>query len=213
MIDFKEITTALADLDEDRLKTLLNEVMAGGGGDAQQALEACQSGMTEVGNRFDKGEYFISDLIFSGEMLEAGMAIIGPALGRASGEKLGKLILATVHGDLHDIGKNIVRTMLEIAGFEVVDMGIDTPVEKIVNTAKEQGIRIIALSGVLTLALNSMKDTVDGFKTAGMRDGVKIIVGGSPITQVACTMIGADDWAYNPQKGVDICKKWALDQK
>lgn len=111
--------------------------------------------------------------------------------------------------DLHDIGKNIVKSLLEAAGFEVIDLGIDTPAEKIVETAKTEGIKIIALSGVLTLALDSMKATVGAFEAAGVRGDVKIIVGGAPVNENAFNNIGADAWANSPQKTVSTCLEWA----
>ena len=121
------------------------------------------------------------------------------------------MILCTVKDDLHDIGKNIVRSMLEASGFDVLDLGIDVPPEKIVETAKRENIKIVALSGVLTLALDSMKTTVEAIKAAGLTD-VKIIIGGCPVTEDACRAIGADEWAYSPQKTVATCKKWAQEE-
>lgn len=108
-----------------------------------------------------------------------------------------------------DIGKNIVRSMLEAAGFEVLDLGIDVAPEKIVETAKAEGINIIGLSGVLTLAIDSMKDTIDAFKEAGMRDDVKIVIGGAPVNAEVCEQTGADAWASSPQTTIDYCKSWA----
>ena len=119
------------------------------------------------------------------------------------------MVLCTVKDDLHDIGKNIVKNMLEASGFEVIDLGIDVPPERIIETVKTEGIRIVALSGVLTLALDSMRDVVDAFADAGMRDKVKIIIGGNPVTEVACKAIGADEWAKSPRKTVGVCSEWA----
>ncbi len=209
MSKIDEIKDAMADLDEDTLMDDLKELMDNGGEGALDAMAACQEGLTEVGNRFEDGEYFVGDLIFSGELMTEAMEVLQPALKGEGTQTIGRMILCTVKDDLHDIGKNIVRAMLEAAGFEVIDLGIDTPVDKIVQTAKEEDIHIIALSGVLTLALDSMKATVDGFKDAGMRDDVKILIGGSPVSEDACKSIGADDWAHAPQKTVDVCRAWA----
>lgn len=118
------------------------------------------------------------------------------------------MILCTVKDDLHDIGKNIVRSMLEAAGFEVLDLGIDVPASEIVKAAKENSIKIVALSGVLTLAIDSMKATVEAFKADGM-DDVKIIIGGAPVSEEAMKITGADEWAHSPQKTVQVCKDWA----
>ena len=137
------------------------------------------------------------------------MDIIRPALSGDGRESIGKMILCTVKGDLHDIGKNIVRAMLEAGGLEVLDLGIDVEPEEIVQKAKENGITIIGLSGVLTLAIDSMKDTVEAFKAAGLREGVHIIVGGNPVNAEGCSFIGADAWAILPQETVRICREWA----
>lgn len=118
------------------------------------------------------------------------------------------MILCTVEGDLHDIGKNIVKSMMEAGGFEVLDLGIDVSPVAIVKAVKENDIKIIGLSGVLTLAIDSMKATVDALKTEGMRDGVKVIVGGAPVTAEYCKTVGADAWSLNVAEGVNICRKW-----
>ena len=207
-MDFEAVKNAMADLDEDALLGYMNDVMADGGKEVNEVVAAMQEGMQEVGASFESGDYFVADLIYAGEIMTEAMEIIKPALSGDSGETLGRMILCTVKDDLHDIGKNIVRAMLQAAGFEVLDLGIDTPAEKIVETAKAENIKIIALSGVLTLALDSMKGVVDAFKEAGMRDEVKIIIGGAPVSEEACVNCGADAYAHSPQRTVDICKGW-----
>lgn len=169
MIDYEELAEAMGDLDEDTVKELLETVMADGGSGAQQAMDACQKGMDIVGSRFESGEYFVGDLIYAGELMTDAVSILKDALvtGDGGGTKT-KMILCTVKDDLHDIGKNIVRSMLEAAGFEVLDLGIDVPASEIVKAAKENSIKIVALSGVLTLAIDSMKATVEAFKADGM---------------------------------------------
>ena len=207
-MDFEAVKNAMADLEEDELLELMNQVMVDGGKSVNEAVSAMQEGMQQVGDRFESGEYFVADLIYAGEIMTEAMEIIKPALSGEGGGTVGRLILCTVKDDLHDIGKNIVRAMLEAAGFEVLDLGIDTPKEKIVETAKAEGIKIIALSGVLTLALDSMKEVVDAFKEAGLREDVKIIIGGAPVSAEVCAAMGADDWAHSPQRTVEICKGW-----
>lgn len=208
-MNFDEMKQAMADLDEDAVLEMANEALQTGGEAVNKAMEACQEGMTEVGRLFEENEYFVGDLIFAGEIMVGVMDVLRPALAGESGKKVGKMILCTVKDDLHDIGKNIVKAMLEAGGFEVLDLGIDVPPEKVVETAKTEGIKIIALSGVLTLALDSMKATIDAFKEAGIRDDVKIIVGGNPVNESAAVSMGADDWAYSPQKTVKVCTSWA----
>ncbi|MBR1827790.1 MAG: cobalamin-dependent protein [Clostridia bacterium] len=209
VMDKQAIIDAMADLEEDELYDYMNEIMDNDGEGVQEALEACQEGMKIVGERFEEGEYFVGDLIYAGEILTEATNIIKPALTGDGQEKFGKMILCTVKNDLHDIGKNIVRAMLEAGGFDVVDLGIDVDPQTIVDTAKNEDIHIIALSGVLTLAVDSMKDTIEAFKAAGMRDDVKIIVGGAPVTETVCASVGADEWALSPQKTVSVCQGWA----
>ncbi len=208
MIDFEALSAAMGELDEDTVKELLEAVMAQGGADAPRAMEACQKGMDTVGRLFEEGDYFVGDLIYAGELMTDAVAILKDALvsGGSAGPKT-RMILCTVKNDLHDIGKNIVRAMLEANGFEVLDLGIDCPAEKIVETVKAENIRIVALSGVLTLALDSMKAAVEALRAAC--PGVKVIIGGAPVSAEACRVIGADEWAHSPQKTVSTCKAWA----
>ena len=208
MIDFEALAAAMGELDEDTVREILEQVMAEGGAEAPKAMEACQKGMDTVGKLFEEGEYFVGDLIYAGELMTDAVAILKDALvsGEAAGPKT-RMILCTVKDDLHDIGKNIVRSMLEANGFDVLDLGIDVPAEKVVETAKAENIKIVALSGVLTLALDSMKATVEAIRAAGL--DCKVIIGGAPVSAEACRNIGADEWAHSPQKTVDTCKTWA----
>lgn len=209
MVDFKALAAAMGDLDEDTVMETLRQVMDEGGKEAPQAMEACQKGMELVGAQYESGEYFVGDLIYAGELMTEAVEILKSALvsSETGGQKT-RMILCTVKDDLHDIGKNIVRSMLEAGGFEVLDLGIDTPVEKIVDTAKAENIKIVALSGVLTLAIDSMKATVAALRAAGL-DDVKVIIGGAPVSEAACQLTGADEWAHSPQKTVQVCRAWA----
>jgi dimethylamine corrinoid protein len=210
MADMSKLKQAMGELDDDTVIGFVREVMADGGADAQLALEACREGMNVVGDLFQSGEYFVADLIFAGDLMSRAMDVIKPALAKSSGGKVGRMVFCTVQGDLHDIGKNIVKAMLEAGGFEVIDLGIDVHPETIVQAASDNGIHIVALSGVLTLAIDSMKATVEAFKAANLRDSVKIIVGGAPVTAEYCELIGADDWSLNAAKTVQICRDWAV---
>lgn len=207
MIDFDALAAAMGDLDEDTVKELLDAVDSPEAAD--KAMEACQKGMDTVGKLFEDGEYFVGDLIYAGELMTDAVEVLKPYLagGESSGTKT-RMILCTVKDDLHDIGKNIVRSMLEANGFDVLDLGIDVAPATIVERAKAENIKIVALSGVLTLALDSMKATVEAFKAAGLTD-VKIIIGGAPVSADACKNVGADEWAHSPQKTVATCKTWA----
>ena len=200
------IINAMRELDEEALLDSVKQAIEAG--EASAALEACQKGMDTVGKLFEAGEYFVGDLIYAGELMTDAVEVLKPYLAGAetSGAKT-RMILCTVKDDLHDIGKNIVRSMLEANGFDVLDLGIDCPAEKVVQTAKAEGIKIVALSGVLTLALDSMKASVEAIKAAGLE--CKVIIGGAPVSAEACKNIGADEWAHSPQKTVQVCKSWA----
>ena len=208
-MDFEKLAVAMGELDEDTVKEILEDVDSVEAANA--AMEACQKGMDTVGKLFEEGEYFVGDLIYAGELMTDAVEVLKPYLAGAesSGSKT-RMILCTVKDDLHDIGKNIVRSMLEAGGFDVLDLGIDVAPEKIVETAKAENIKIVALSGVLTLALDSMKNTIKAFKDAGL-DDVKIIIGGCPVTEDAANAMGADEWAYSPQKTVKVCSAWAAE--
>ena len=208
MLDFEKLAAAMGELDEDTMKELLNAVMSEGGAEAGKALEACQKGMDTVGQLFEDGEYFVGDLIYAGELMTDAVEILKDALvSGESGEAKTKMILCTVKNDLHDIGKNIVKAMLEANGFEVIDLGIDVSPETVAAKAKEEGVKIVALSGVLTLAIDSMKATVEAVRAAVPE--CKVIIGGAPVSENAKTITGADEWAHSPQKTVTVCKEWA----
>ena len=206
MIDFENLAAAMGELDEDTVKEILDAI--DNVDDANKAMEACQKGMDTVGKLFEEGEYFVGDLIYAGELMTDAVEVLKPFLAgsESTGSKT-RMILCTVKDDLHDIGKNIVRSMLEANGFDVLDLGIDCPAEKVVETAKAEGIKIVALSGVLTLALDSMKATVEALRASDL--DVKVIIGGAPVSAEACKNIGADEWAHSPQKTVATCKAWA----
>lgn len=210
MIDTQKLIQAMGELEEDTVMDMLHEVMNQGGQEAQQAMDACQKGMDEVGRLFEEGEYFVGDLIYAGELMTEAVDILKDALihGEESTERT-SMILCTVKNDLHDIGKNIVRSMLEAAGFQVIDLGIDVAPETIVEKVRETGVKIVALSGVLTLALDSMKETVEALKEAGLRDSVKVIVGGAPVYEGVNDLVGSDAWAHSPQTTIRTCKEWS----
>lgn len=207
-MDYEIIKSAMEELDEDSLLQAMRRVMDEGG-DAAAALEACQKGMEGVGRLFEEGEYFVGDLIFAGEIMSGAMEIIKPALRAGSTVAGGRVLIATVQDDLHDIGKNIVKSLLEAGGFEVTDMGVDVKPGDIVEKARAEDIRIIALSGVLTLSLEAMAATVRAFQEAGMREQVRIIVGGAPVNHRSGPATGADFYTQSPQKCVSVCQDWA----
>ncbi len=209
-MDLQTLTQAVGELDEEKVLQMLREFVATNPSleETQKVVSACQQGMANVGDLFEKNEYFVGDLIFAGELLTAAIEILKPILGSGNTEKVGTIVLGTVEGDLHDIGKNIFKSMAEAAGFEVHDLGIDVPPAVFVEKVKEVKPQIVGMSGVLTLALDSMKKTVDALKEAGLRDQVKVIIGGNPVTEEACRQIGADKFTTNGAEDVKICQNW-----
>ena len=210
MTDLHVLTQAVGELDEPQVIEILNEFVASNpsGQEAQQVVNACQQGMALVGDLFEKGYYFVGDLIFAGDVLSAAIDTLRPVLSGESTSKIGKIVLATVEGDLHDIGKNIFASMVEAAGFKVYDLGIDQSASAFVEKVKEVKPQIVGMSGVLTLALDSMKNTVDALIEAGLREEVKIIIGGNPVTEEVRQHVGADAFTTNAAEGVKICQGW-----
>lgn len=210
MLDLNALTQAVGDLDEDAVVSMLEGFVASKPSheEAYNVVGACQAGMAIVGELFEKNEYFVGDLIFAGELLTRSIDILKPVIGGDDSKKVGTIVIATVEGDLHDIGKNIFGSMVEAAGFQVYDLGIDVPASTVVAKIKEVKPQILGLSGVLTLALDSMKKTIDAVKEAGERDGLKIIIGGNPVTEDACKQVGADAFTTNAAEGVKISQGW-----
>lgn len=172
-------------------------------------LGEAKEGMNIVGKRFASEEYFIPDLVFSGEILKGVVKILEPHLkGGQEDERLGKVIIGTVAGDIHDIGKDLVVFMLDVNGFEVFDLGIDVPVQKFVDTIKETGSKVVGLSGFLTLAFQSMKETIDAIAEAGLRKDVKIMIGGGQIDEQVRGFTGADAYGKDAMEAVELAKGW-----
>lgn len=210
MLNTTELKDALGSLEESKVLSILQDFMDGKPteAEAQQAITACQEGMAVVSDHFDKGDYYIGDLMYAGEILTQAVNILKPAFGGKSAQAVGKIVLGTVHDDVHDIGKNIFRSMAEAAGFEVYDLGIDVPVDTFVDKVREVQPQIVGLSGVLTMAIQSMKDTVAGLDRAGLRDGVKVTIGGACASKEAMDVSGADAWSTNAADTVTTCLAW-----
>jgi methanogenic corrinoid protein MtbC1 len=203
-----KLVKLLSDLKEQEALEYVEKAI-GKGTDPMALLEETKEGMTAVGEKFSSGEYFIPDLVYSGEILKGIVKILEPHLKKGEeAERRGKVIIGTVAGDIHDIGKDLVVFMLDVNGFEVIDLGIDVPVQKFVDTVKESGSTVVGLSGFLTIAFQSMKDTVDAIQKAGLRDKVKIMVGGGQIDEQVRGFTGADAYGKDAMEAVNLAKEW-----
>jgi 5-methyltetrahydrofolate--homocysteine methyltransferase len=202
------LVQALVDMKEaealQRAKQLIAE-----GTEPLKILESCSMAMEIVGQRFEKGVYFLPHLMMAGEMLKEISAMIKPLVQEQKAEaKKGRVLIGTVEGDIHDIGKNIVVFLLEANGFEVRDIGINQKPAKFVEAIKEFQPKVVGMSGLLTLAFDSMKKTVEAIKEAGLRETVRIVIGGGVVTEKIKDYSGADAYAPDAMAGVRLCKEW-----
>jgi methanogenic corrinoid protein MtbC1 len=208
----KQLVDWLADMNEDDALALSNKMLLEEGVNPIRVLELCRAAMDIVGQRFEEGEYFLPELVLAGEMLETISKVAKPLIKLGSegeeAKKLGKVLIGTVHGDLHDIGKNIVSFMLDINGFEVKDIGIDVPVKKFIEEINNYQPDVVGLSGFLTLAFDSMKETIAAFESEGMRDRFKIMIGGGQIDETVRAYTGADAFGVNAVEAVNLCRNW-----
>ena len=165
--------------------------------------------MDEVGQRYESGDFFVPEMLVAARAMQAGLRILKPFLVAAETKRMGKVAIGTVRGDLHDIGKNLVAMMLEGAGFEVIDLGVDVSVEGFVKAAQD-GAEIIGMSALLTTTMSNMKAIIEALETAGLRDKVKVIIGGAPVTQEYATIIGADAFASDASSAVRVARQLIL---
>ncbi|HEX9116997.1 MAG TPA: cobalamin-dependent protein [Anaerolineae bacterium] len=204
----QQLVNAIADMDEEGALALTSQLLDGGTAPTA-ILDDCREAMGIVGKRFEAGEYFIPELILAGEMLKSISAEVKPRLvGDHEAKKGAKVVVGTVKGDIHDIGKDIVVFMLDVNGFEVYDLGIDVPVQAFVDKIAEVKPAVVALSGFLTLSYDSMKETVAAIAAAGLRAGVKIMVGGGTVDEQVCKYAGADAFGLDAMAAVSLAKGW-----
>jgi 5-methyltetrahydrofolate--homocysteine methyltransferase len=203
-----DLVNLLADLKEQEVIEIVKKRLESAE-DAMTILNDARQGMETVGKRFANNEYFIPDLVYSGEILKAVTEMVKPKLTKAAETKrLGKVVFGTVAGDIHDIGKDIVVFMLDVNGFEVYDLGVDVPVQKFAEKIKETSAPIVGLSGFLTLAFDSMKQTIEAIEAAGLRDKVKVMIGGGQIDEAIKKYTGADAYGLDAMAAVTLAKEW-----
>lgn len=202
----KELTDALQNLEEVKVYALVDQYVAQGR-PVLEIIDALNQGMVGVGERFSENVYFISQLMFSAEILKGVMEKLDPLLqGEQTQEASKKIVLGTVKGDIHDIGKNIAATLMRGAGFEVIDLGVDVPAEKFIETVKESGAKILAMSALLNFTYPEMKNVIDALGEAGLAEDVKTLIGGAPVNEQVREFCGADYVADDAVHGVNICK-------
>jgi methanogenic corrinoid protein MtbC1 len=203
----EELKMALSNLEEETVAKLIQERLDGGV-DPLAIIAECRDGMADVGKRYEAQEYYVSDLIMAGEVFKQSMALIGKNFQTDSGPKRGTVVIGTVKGDIHDIGKDIVVSLLQAGNYNVVDLGVDVAPEKFVEAVKTSGAKVVGLSGLLTISYDSMKETVDALKAAGLRSQVKVMLGGGSVTEQVREFAGADALGDDAQAAVALCDKW-----
>jgi methylmalonyl-CoA mutase cobalamin-binding domain/chain len=195
------LTTALIEMREDDVLAAVRGAKEAGAAPAD-VIAALQAGMKTIGDKYEAGEYFLSELIMSAEIFKNALAELGLDSSAADTGTRGTVVLGTVHTDIHDIGKNIVASVLSANGFKVVDLGVDVPVQKFVEAAQESGAEVIGLSCLLTTAFSAMQETIAAFAEAGLRDQVTIIIGGGPVSADLAQQLGADGAGISAQEAV-----------
>ena len=209
-MDFEKLTELIIELEVDDISDAVREALEEDGKDPFEILNALTKGMDEVGKRYEEKEYYLTELVLAGETMKEAFKVLQPALAAAdSSQEKTKIILGTVKGDNHDIGKNILGSLLLSSGFELYDLGMDVDENAIVQKVKETSATIIALSSLLTMTVEQIKFVDDALKVAGLRDKVKLIVGGAPLNMELAKKLGADDFAEDAVDGVKHIKKLA----
>ncbi|MHA1147692.1 MAG: cobalamin B12-binding domain-containing protein [Promethearchaeota archaeon] len=206
----QHLIDAILDFDEEEVIEQINKLKSSSFS-ALKIMDICKDAMDQIGEMFQNKEIFLTELIMSGELLNIIMEelkLTGDVLDIQAGNSKGKILLGTVKDDIHDIGKNILKSLLISNGFQVIDIGVDVPIDKFVEEVKNNKPDIVAMSGLLTVAYDSMKATIDGLINAGIRDDLKIIVGGGSTDQQVCDYVGADDFGASAVEGVEKISKW-----
>ncbi len=204
-----DLIQEIVELNDIKAKEIIEEKLSKNE-DPLSIMNDIKIAMKKIGDKFQNKEYFLPDLIMSGEILSEAFKILAPHLKKGTNleEKKGKVLLGTVAGDIHDIGKDVVKFMLDVNGFEVLDLGVDVPAEKFIQNMKEFKPHIVALSGFLTLAFDSMKNIIQKIKDEGLRDNVKIMIGGGTLDQTIVEYVDADAYGESAVEAVDLASKW-----
>ncbi len=207
MNDWKQLYEAVLDGDAPKAKTVTEQALANGVDPQALVSQYMIPAMDEAGRRFECNDYFVPELLIAARAMKASLELLRPLLAAKGAAPTGKVVIGTVKGDLHDIGKNLVAAMLEGGGFEVHDLGVDVSPEKFIAAARENKANIIALSALLTTTMPSMKATIEAVRDAGLKDVIKVMIGGAPVTQRFADEIGADGFSENAAGAVALARK------
>jgi 5-methyltetrahydrofolate--homocysteine methyltransferase len=207
MFDYEELANALINGKDSLVKELTEKALAEGENPQDILNKGLVAGMSVVGEKFKNNEFYVPEVLIAARAMKKGMEVLRPRLVDAGVEPIAKVVIGTVRGDLHDIGKNLVAMMMEGAGFEIIDLGVDVKPEQFVETVREKGTQLVCLSALLTTTMPAMKETIEALKQAGLRDKVNVMVGGAPVTQSYADEIGADGYAPDAASAVDKAKE------
>jgi len=207
MPEFEKLHQAILEGDQKSARALTEAMLAEGVAPMDMITKSMVPAMDEVGRRFECEEYFVPELLLSARAMKGAMELLRPLLAASGAQPAGRVVIGTVKGDLHDIGKNLVASMLEGGGFEVVDLGADVAPEKFIDAVKNSGAQIVALSALLTVTMPSMRTTIEALNQAGLRSKVKVMVGGAPVTPQFATEIGADGYSETASSAVQLARK------
>lgn len=209
MADLSKLFDAVLNGDQKTAIAVTQEALAEGRDPMELITKYMVPAMDEVGRRFECEEYFVPELLLSARAMKGSLELLRPLLAASGAEPAGRVVIGTVKGDLHDIGKNLVASMLEGGGFEVIDLGADVAPERFIEAVREKNARIVALSALLTVTMPSMRKTIEALKDAGVREQVKVMVGGAPVTPQFAEEIGADGYGENATAAVALARKFA----
>lgn len=207
MEDLKKLHDAILDGDATAAHEITEKALAAGVDPMRLVNEFMIPAMAEVGRRFECNEFFVPELLIAARAMKSALGLVRPLLAASGAQPAGRVVLGTVKGDLHDIGKNLVGAMLEGNGFEVIDLGVNVSPEQFIASIKDKGANVVAMSALLTTTMPAMRTTIDALKQAGVRDKVKVLIGGAPITQKYADEIGADGYSDNAVGAVSVAKK------
>lgn len=208
MADLAKLYDAILNGDQKTAVAVTQEALAEGCDPMELITKHMVPAMDEVGRRFECEEYFVPELLLSARAMKGSLELLRPLLAASGAQPAGRVVIGTVKGDLHDIGKNLVASMLEGGGFEVIDLGADVPPERFIEAVREKNARIVALSALLTVTMPAMRKTIDALKEAGVRDQIKVMVGGAPVTPQFAEEIGADGYGENATAAVALARKF-----